>query len=204
MLSGALYKATPVHPALKESVRSLLKCDCRCLTLIDDSSKGHEAVANDGVQVTCTAFSPEQELVWAGVTLVSSAAHLVYALRSQMPVLRHLLCYDSARALNSANAAAGINLGPPTRRECLEAARRVLSHAGTANGGLFALQCPDLQNYSHARAHKQPTLDVVALGEGAVSASADWIRYHSTGSVPRLTVTAEEVHQTPHILMLDP
>ena len=25
MLSGALYKATPVHPALKESVRSVQK-----------------------------------------------------------------------------------------------------------------------------------------------------------------------------------
>ena len=72
--------------------------------------------------------------------------------------------------------------------------------AGTASGGLFALQCPDLQNYSHARAHKQSTLDVVALGEGAVSASADWIRFHSTGSVPRLTVTAEEVYQSPHVL----
>ena len=41
--------------------------------------------------------------------------------------------------------------------------------AGTASGGLFALQCPDLQNYSHARAHVQPTLDVMAVGEGVAS-----------------------------------
>ncbi|CAL5225176.1 g7957 [Coccomyxa viridis] len=98
MLSGALYKATPVHPALKESV-------------------------------TCTAFASEQELVWAG----------------------------------------------------------------TASGGLFALQCPDLQNYSHAKAHRQPTLDAVAVGDGIVSASADWIRFQNTGSVPKLTVPASQV-----------
>lgn len=65
--------------------------------------------------------------------------------------------------------------------------------AGTASGGLFTLQCPDLQNYSHARAHVQPTLDVMAVGEGVASASADWIRYHSVGSVPKMTVTAEQV-----------
>ena len=71
MLSGALYKAAPIHPALKESVRMLPDCIRRVDMLIDGSSKGHEAVANDGMQVTCTAFSVEQELVWAGMMLVS-------------------------------------------------------------------------------------------------------------------------------------
>ena len=71
MLSGALYKATPIHPALKESVRLLPQCICRVYVLIDGSSEGHEAVGNDGMQVTCTAFSVEQELVWAGMMLVS-------------------------------------------------------------------------------------------------------------------------------------
>ncbi len=66
-------------------------------------------------------------------------------------------------------------------------------HTGTASGGLFALQCPDLQNYSHARAHMQATLDVMAVGEGVASASADWIRYHDVGSVPKMTVTAGQV-----------
>ena len=55
------------------------------------------------------------------------------------------------------------------------------------------MQCPDLQNYSHARAHRQPTLDAVAVGEGIVSASADWIRFQNTGSVPKLTVHAAQV-----------
>ena len=68
-----------------------------------------------------------------------------------------------------------------------------LPPAGTAKGGLFALQCPDLQNYSHARAHKQPTLDAVATGQGIASASADWIRFHDTGSVPKLTIPAAQV-----------
>ena len=71
MLSDALYKAAPIHPALKESVRLLPDCIRRVDMLIDGSSKGHEAVANDGMQVTCTAFSVEQELVWAGMMLVS-------------------------------------------------------------------------------------------------------------------------------------
>lgn len=65
--------------------------------------------------------------------------------------------------------------------------------AGTASGGLFALHCPDLENYSHARAHKQPTLDAVAVGDGVVSVSADWIRFHNTGSVPKLTIPAAQV-----------
>ena len=67
------------------------------------------------------------------------------------------------------------------------------SSAGTASGGLFALQCPDLQNYSHARAHKQPTLDAVAVGDGIVSVSADWIRFHNTGCVPKLTIPVVQV-----------
>lgn len=113
MLSGVLYKATPVHPALKESVRLLPDCICRVYILIDSSSEGHEAVANVGMQVTCTAFSVEQELVWAGMTSVSLCIHFEYALRSQMPIPGHRLYYDSARALNPANAAAGIQLGPP-------------------------------------------------------------------------------------------
>ena len=75
----------------------------------------------------------------------------------------------------------------------LQLAERDSALAGTANGGLFALQCPDLQNYSHARAHKQPTLDVVATGEGIASASADWIRFHDTGSVPKVTIPAAQV-----------
>ena len=76
MLSGALYKAAPIHPALKESVCLLLECIRRVYTLIDRRSEGHEAVANDGMQVTCTAFSVEQELVWAGMMLVSLSIHL--------------------------------------------------------------------------------------------------------------------------------
>ena len=123
-------------------------------------------------------------------------------MRSQTPVPRQRLRYDSARALKSASAAAGIDLRTPSCQDDLRSFRDYFHLAGTANGGLFALQCPDLQNYSHARAHKQPTLDVVAHGEGALSASADWIRYHSTGSAPGLTVTAEEVHQSSCILKL--
>ena len=121
MLSGALYKATPVHPALKESVRLLPECICMVHMLIDSSTEGHEAVANVGMQVICTAFSDEQELVWAGMTVMSLHFHSEYALRSQMPLPRHRPCYDSARALNSANAAAVIELGPPSCRGCSEA-----------------------------------------------------------------------------------
>ena len=69
------------------------------------------------------------------------------------------------------------------------------NYAGTASGGLFALQCPDLQNYSHARGHKHPTLDAVAVREGVVSASAALIRFHTVGSVPKLTITAKQVQQ---------
>lgn len=65
--------------------------------------------------------------------------------------------------------------------------------AGTATGGLFSLQCPDLEIYSTVRAHKVPILGTVPLGDGIVSISQDRVRWHSSGGFPRATLTIAQV-----------
>ena len=65
--------------------------------------------------------------------------------------------------------------------------------AGTASGGLYALQYPDLQNYSHVRAHAKPIVGLASVGEGMASVSDDWLRYHAPGGLPRITLTAAQV-----------
>ncbi|BDA40432.1 probable PAN2-PAN3 deadenylation complex catalytic subunit pan2 [Coccomyxa sp. Obi] len=67
--------------------------------------------------------------------------------------------------------------------------------SGTATGCLFALQCPDLSIYSTVRAHKVPILGSSPLGDGVTSVSQEWVRWHSSGGVPRamLTVAQAEV-----------
>ena len=95
------------------------------------------------------------------------------------------------QCLSTVKSTAQTDLFSVSKWPCLFTEQR--NTAGTASGGLFALQCPDLQNYSHVRAHKQPTLDAAAVSEGVASASADWIRFHSTGSVPKLTISAAQV-----------
>ncbi|CAL8467279.1 g6816 [Coccomyxa elongata] len=61
--------------------------------------------------------------------------------------------------------------------------------SGTATGGLFALQCPELLTYSTVQAHKVPILGSSPLGDGVASVSQEWVRWHSSGGVPRATLT---------------
>ena len=64
---------------------------------------------------------------------------------------------------------------------------------GTASGGLYALQCPALQNYSNVRAHLRAVLSTAAVGDGVASLSEDTVRYHSSGGLSLSTFTAAQV-----------
>ena len=78
-------------------------------------------------------------------------------------------------------------------RACITQHDGSLPLTGTASGGLYALQCPDLQNYANVRAHRKPVLGLAALGDGAASVSDDWLRFHGSGGLPRALFTAAQV-----------
>lgn len=72
-----------------------------------------------------------------------------------------------------------------------------MMRSGTATGGLFALQCPELLTYSTVRAHKVPILGSSPLGDGVASVSQEWVRWHSSGGVPRATLSVVQVSHRP-------
>ena len=72
-------------------------------------------------------------------------------------------------------------------------AMRTPHDTGTASGGLYALQCPDLQNYSNVRAHLKAVLSLTAVGDGVASLSEDTLRYHSSGGLSLSSFTTTQV-----------
>ena len=69
--------------------------------------------------------------------------------------------------------------------------------AGTERGYLYASSIPEMERYCSFKAHRLRTLDVVPLpptvSDGALSLSAETVRYHSSGGFPRFTYTDELV-----------
>ena len=61
---------------------------------------------------------------------------------------------------------------------------------------MFTLRIPEVERYSSVRAHQHRISDVVPLppsfSDGALSLSADTVRYHSSGGLPHFTYTDEQ------------
>jgi len=78
---------------------------------------------------------------------------------------------------------------------------------GTERGYLYASSIPEIERFCSFKAHRLRTLEVVPLpptvSDGALSISAETVRYHSSGGFPRFTYSEELVTHLHHSCYLD-